>query len=671
METPVFVKNDPWLQPFEDKINKRISHYLETQDKLKNIFGDIDQMSDSYKYYGLTDLGNSYQIREWAPNATEIFLIGDFNNWTTNNEHRLHKTDNGNWEITISKEILKHGDLFKFHIFWEGGDGLRLPSYINRVVQDENTKIFSAQVWQPKDKFTWEDQEFKPQTNPLLIYEAHIGMSSEDQKVNSYTEFKNEVLPHIINAGYNTIQLMAIQEHPYYGSFGYHVSNFFAVSSRFGTPEELKDLINEAHKNGISVIMDIVHSHAVKNEVEGLGRFDGTVYQYFHDGGKGEHPAWDSKCFNYGKFEVLQFLLANCKYWIEEFHFDGYRFDGVTSMLYLHHGLEYSFSSYSDYFNETEDIDALTYLTLANQLIHQINPNAITIAEDMSGYPGLSETIENGGVGFDYRLSMGVPDFWIKMIKEKNDEDWNVGQIFHELTQHRPGEKVVSYAESHDQALVGDKTIIFRLVDKEMYDKMDIKSESLIIDRGIALHKMIRLATISTSYGGYLNFMGNEFGHPEWIDFPREGNGWSYKYARRQWSLMDHDDLKFKYMKKFDKAMVDLAKKGYLANNEICYGLTINEADQVMCFKRGNYYIVFNFSPTNSYTDYGISAEPGKFKIRLNTDSTEFGGFGNIDESYLYFPEQMPFDKNHFQLKLYLPARSAIILERMPSKSIY
>ncbi|GAF04028.1 alpha-amylase family glycosyl hydrolase [Saccharicrinis fermentans] len=666
METPVFVKNDPWLQPFEESIRARISHYQNKLNYIHDIFGDLYHMAAGFDYYGLHDEGDAYRLREWAPNATKIFLTGDFSQWKCNDRYQFIKKDNGNWEIYISKSVLKHGDLFKLHVFWEGGDGLRLPSYVQRVVQDPQTKIFSAQVWHVENEFQWEDEGFKPQINPLLIYEGHVGMSSEDEKVSSYSEFKSHVLPRIIKAGYTTIQLMAIQEHPYYGSFGYHVSNFFAVSSRFGTPEELKDLINEAHKNGIAVIMDMVHSHAVKNEVEGLGRFDGTVYQYFHDGAKGEHPAWDSKCFNYGKTEVLQFLLSNCRYWMEEFHFDGFRFDGVTSMLYVHHGLEYSFSSYADYYNGTEDMDAITYLTMANQLIHHINPHAITIAEDMSGMPGLADTIEHGGVGFNYRLSMGVPDFWIKMIKEKSDEHWNVGQMFHELSQHRFGEKTIAYAESHDQALVGDKTIFFRLVDKEMYDKMDLASESLIIDRGLALHKMIRLVTLATAYGGYLNFMGNEFGHPEWIDFPREGNGWSHKYARRQWSLMENPNLKFKFLSNFDKAMIDKAKSAYLVNNQPCYGVNINEADQVMCFKRGDFYFVFNFSPTNSYTDYGIFTDAGKYKIILSTDNPDFGGFGNVDESLIYYAQRMPFNNNQFQLKLYIPARTAFVMERIP-----
>ncbi len=671
METPVIVKKDPWLEPFEEPIKNRIKHYEDKLKYLNNIFGDLYQMAGGHHYYGLHDIGDNYCLREWAPNATQIYLIGEFSYWQCDDKYKFERKDHGNWELIIPKGSLNHGDLYKLHLFWNGGDGLRLPTYVNRVVQDEETKLFSAQVWLPEEKFNWDDEGFIPQSNPLLIYEGHVGMSSEEGKVNSYIEFKDNVLPRIKKAGYTTIQLMAIQEHPYYGSFGYHVSNFFAVSSRFGTPTELKELINEAHKNGIAVIMDIVHSHAVKNEVEGIGKFDGTAYQFFHDGGKGEHPSWDSKCFNYGKTEVIQFLLSNCRYWIEEFHFDGFRFDGVTSMLYVHHGLEYAFTSYDCYFNGTEDFDALTYLTLANKLIHEVNPYAITVAEDMSGLPGLADKIENGGMGFDYRLSMGVPDFWIKVIKEKSDENWNVSQIFHELSQHRYQEKTIAYAESHDQALVGDKTIIFRLVDKEMYDKMNLASESLIIDRGLALHKMIRLATLTTAYGGYLNFMGNEFGHPEWIDFPREGNGWSYKYARRQWGLLDHEELKFKYLAAFDRDMIEIAKKGFLVDNEPCYGISINQGDQVMCFKRRNYYMIFNFSPTNSYTDYGIFTDAGKYKIVLNSDRPEYGGYGNIDESTIYFAERMPFNHNQYQLKLYIPARTAIIMERKPPRSVY
>ena len=499
-------------------------------------------------------------------------------------------------------------------------------------------------------------------------------MSSEQEKVNSYEEFRRDVLPRIAKLGYNCIQIMAIQEHPYYGSFGYHVSNFFAASSRFGTPNELKALIDDAHGRGIKVIMDLVHSHAVKNELEGLGNFDGTGYQYFHDGYRREHPAWDSLCFNYGKNEVLHFLLSNCKFWLDEYDFDGFRFDGVTSMIYRSHGLGEDFNGYPSYFNGNEDGDALMYLTLANKVIHEVKPQAITIAEEMSGMPGLAAAIEDGGVGFDYRLAMGIPDFWIKYIKEVKDEDWKAGHILYEMTNRREDEKTISYAESHDQALVGDKTIIFRLVDADMYWHFEHGHSTYMVDRGIALHKMIRLVTASTINGGYLTFMGNEFGHPEWIDFPREGNGWSYKYARRQWGLVDNPNYFFADLNRFDEQMIHLLKK-YIITEEDDWGCHLpwvmkwwdNEGDQVVAYSRGDLLFIFNWNGQKSFTDYGMLVPEGKYKVVLNTDAKEFAGFGLSDDSVEHFTEhdELYAKDGKGWLKMYLPARSAVVLKRI------
>ena len=489
-------------------------------------------------------------------------------------------------------------------------------------------------------------------------------MASNEEKVGSYDEFRRMVLPRIAKEGYNAIQIMAIQEHPYYGSFGYHVSSFFAASSRFGTPEELKQLIDEAHSMGIAVIMDIVHSHAVKNEVEGLGRFDGSYTQYFLGGARREHPAWDSLCFDYGKNEVLHFLLSNCKFWLEEYHIDGFRFDGVTSMLYYNHGLGQAFSSYDDYYNGGQDTNAITYLTLANKLIHKVNPHAITIAEEMSGMPGLANKVSDGGIGFDYRMAMGIPDFWIKTIKEKKDEDWKPTAIFWELTNRRADEKTINYAESHDQALVGDKTIIFRLIDSDMYWHMMVDDHNMNVDRGIALHKMIRLVTLATINGGYLNFMGNEFGHPEWIDFPREGNGWSYKYARRQWSLVDREDLKYKFLGKFDEDIIHLVRSKRNFQATPVEKLWDKDDDQVLAFKRGDLVFVFNFNPSKSFSDYGILAPEGCYSHVLNSDQDIYGGYNNIDTTVKHLTISDPLYQPHGigWLKLYLPARSVQVL---------
>jgi len=662
------LKNDPWLEPYSQAINGRHNN---TEKRIKELTQDgritLSEFASGYLYFGLHNTGKSWVFREWAPNATEIYLIGDFNGWQKNDDYKLNSINDGNWEIELPLDAMLHGQLFKLLIFWDGGSGERIPAWIKRVVQDQETKIFSAQVWAPDQPYVFKNKKFKPDTDPLLIYECHIGMATEEEKVGSYEEFRLNILPRIKEDGYNTIQVMAIQEHPYYGSFGYHVSSFFAASSRFGTPEELKHLIDDAHDMGIAVIMDLVHSHAVKNEVEGLGRFDGSYSQYFHEGERREHKQWDSLTFDYGKGNVLHFLLSNCKFWLEEYNFDGFRFDGVTSMLYYSHGLGESFGSYGDYYNGHQDDDAIVYLTLANEVIHQTNPEAITIAEEVSGMPGLAASFKKGGYGFDYRLAMNIPDYWIKMIKEKKDEDWHPTSIFWELTNRREDEKTISYAESHDQALVGDKTIIFRLIDADMYWHMSkLYESSYITDRGIALHKMIRLVTATTINGGYLNFMGNEFGHPEWVDFPREGNGWSHKYARRQWHLVDDLDLKYHYLGDFDKAMLDIIKGINKFEETPIVKLWDKDDDQVLAYMRENLVFVFNFSPNKSYTDYGFLAPEGKYSIILDTDSKEYGGNGIINDSIYHLTQYDPLyetDKKGW-LKLYIPAHTAFILKK-------
>lgn len=652
-------ETDPWLDPYKQTIIKRMQAASQKENNLLQ-GSKLSDFANGHHFFGLHRTKRGWVFREWAPNATTIFLTGDFNNWEEKEDYKLERRDNGVWELELNKDGIHHEDQYKLSMHWDGGSGERLPAYAGRVVQDDETKIFSAQVWAPEKAYVWKHDKKRKRPDNLLIYEAHVGMGTEKEDVGSFDEFRKEVLPRIKDAGYNAVQLMAIQEHPYYGSFGYHVSNYFAVSSRFGTPYDLKQLIDEAHRMGIQVIMDIVHSHSVKNVNEGLGLFDGTPYQYFHDGPRREHTAWDSLCFNYGKNEVMHFLLSNIKYWIEEFHFDGYRFDGVTSMLYYDHGLERDFGSYDNYFDGGQDEDAITYLVLANKLLHEFDPEAMSVAEDMSGYPGLAAPLENRGLGFDYRLAMGVPDYWIKMIKEKTDEQWSVGNIMWELSNKRPEERTVSYAESHDQALVGDKTLIFRLIDKEMYWHMDKASQSLVVDRGIALHKMIRLVTIALSGGGYLNFMGNEFGHPEWIDFPREGNNWSYKYARRQWSLVDNDLLRYEELDKFDKAMIALFKKIKLKDSW-AESLYEHEDDQVLAFIREGYVFIFNFNPNKSFENYEIPVPKGKYKVALNSDARNFGGFNRVDEKMTYETQEMDGDQ---KLKLYIPNRMAMVLKK-------
>ena len=669
------LKNDPWLEPYAPAIEGRHADAVRTEKRLLQGWDSLSDFANSHKYFGLhRNTDGTWVFREWAPNATGITLIGDFSGWQALPQYALHKVEGGLpgiWEGKFDPDAMSDGQLYKMLVSWPGGQGERIPAYADRVVQDPQTAIFSAQIHMPSKAFRWTDKNFTPDLSPLLIYECHIGMAQQTEGVGTYDEFRKKILPRIAADGYNAIQIMAIQEHPYYGSFGYHVSNFFAASSRFGTPEDLKKLINEAHSLGIAVIMDIVHSHAVKNENEGLGRLDGTPTQYFHaDPGRREHPAWDSLCFDYGKDEVLHFLLSNCKYWLEEYHFDGFRFDGVTSMLYFDHGLGKAFTNYGDYYDGGQDTDAIVYLTLANKLIHELKPTAITIAEEMSGMPGLAIPFRDGGIGFDYRMAMGIPDYWIKTLNEKKDEDWHPTSIFWELTNRRADEKTISYVESHDQALVGDKTVIFRLIDSKMYWHMMVDDNDADVARGMALHKMIRLVTLATINGGYLNFMGNEFGHPEWIDFPREGNGWSYKYARRQWDLVDREDLKYRFLNAFDNGMVELVSRVHNFQAKPIRKLWEKDDDQILAFMRGDLVFVFNFNPVRSFQDYGILAPGGVYSVVFSSDDPAFGGYGNIDCTVEHFtrPDPLYSPAGVEWLPLYLPARTAMVLRKHPAR---
>ena len=654
------LKTDPNLQPFERDIQLRMDNYHRKKNELLQDGQTLADFANGYRYFGFHQADGGWYYREWAPAAEKLYLTGDFCGWDRY-AHPMHRKENGVFELFLpGEDALPDGSAVMAVVVSGGRELERIPLYATRVVQDPVTAGWNAVIHVTKP-FAWTDKKFTPRKK-LFIYECHIGMAQEEGKVGSYSEFRENILPRIKALGYNTIQIMAIMEHPYYASFGYQVTNFFAASSRFGTPEELKMLINTAHEMGIAVLLDVVHSHACRNTREGINEFDGTPYQFFHAGAKGDHTAWGTKCFNYERNEVLHFLLSNLKYWQTEYHFDGFRFDGVTSMLYHDHGLGTSFDCNEKYFSMNTDIEAVTYLQLANEMVRQVNPKAIMIAEDMSAMPGMCLPIKDGGIGFDYRLAMGEPDMWIRLLKETPDEYWDLNRIYYELANRRPGEKVIGYCESHDQALVGDKTIMFRLCDQEMYWAMDKHNGSMTIDRGMALHKMLRLITMTLGGEGYLTFMGNEFGHPEWIDFPREGNGWSYHYCRRQWSLVDNPDLKYQYLNAFEKAMVDMAKKNRVIGGRDIQ-LALDNTAKTLVYQKGGAIFGFNFHPVNSYDGLLLPVpEAGEYQVLMSSDDFCFGGHGRIyHQSYRADIQE----NGRPGLRLYLPSRTAVVLKKV------
>jgi len=661
---PQELLSDPYLACHREQLITRKLRAMQTEARLtQNGKMTLADFASGHEYYGLRRTADGWVFREWAPNLKKLFLYGEFNNWRLEPEYEAKRINkHGDWELKIAPGRLLHGMCYKLRSFFaDGTDGDRLPSYVRCVMQDPENNQFYAKVFVPKKPYTFRHET--PKVDTVLIYESHVGMAQEEGRVGSFEEYRTNILPRIKKAGYTVVQLMAIMSHPYYGSFGYHVANYFSICGLFGTPDEFKHLVDDAHGMGLKVIIDLVHSHAVKNEVEGIARFDGTRTQYFHAGPRGEHPGWDSLLFDYGKDEVLHFLLSNCHFYLDEYHLDGFRFDGVTSMLYTHHGLGKAFTSYDDYFSGETDNDAITYLTLANKMIHQVHPEAITIAEDVSGMPGLAAPVEQCGIGFDYRMAMGVTDMWFKLF-DVSDRDWNMYFCYGELANRRHDEKTISYVECHDQAIVGGQTAIFRLVGAEMYTAMNCDSQNLAVERGVALHKMIRLATAGTAGHGYLNFMGNEFGHPEWIDFPREGNGWSYHYSRRQWSLRDKGFLRYSQLGDFDETMLALLKEHHIYDFPL-QKVLLRDDDKVIAFERGGLWFFFNFHCEKSYTDYALEAMPGKYHAVLSSDESRFGGFDRIDLKQPFFTTALGTEtEKREMLRLYLPCRTALVLQK-------
>lgn len=690
---------DPSLWSHAGHIKERYNRYCNLRYAIDTNEGGLDQFSKGYEYYGLNrgehEGKKGIWYREWAPAAKACALVGDFNDWEPQPEHWGFKNEFGVFELFLpddektGKSAIEHRSRIKSRLETEAGEWVeRIPAWIKWATQAWDEVQFNGCYYEPEETSEpgvfEQDKKYQfkynrpPKPNTLRIYECHVGMSSEEAKVNSYLEFKNDVLPRIKSLGYNTIQIMAIQEHAYYGSFGYHVTNFFGISSRCGTPDELKAMIDEAHRLGLYVLIDIVHSHASSNSNDGINLFDGSDGQYFHSGARGYHWMWDSRLFNYGNWEVLRFLLSNCRWWLDEYKFDGFRFDGVTSMMYHHHGLQMAFTgNYDEYFGMQTDLDSVTYLMLANDMIHSLFPTAVTIGEDVSGMPTFCRPVKEGGVGFDYRLNMAIADKWIDIMETAgSDENWGMGDICHTLTNRRYGEACIGYAESHDQALVGDKTLAFWLMDAEMYYGMEDGSNNDVVNRGIALHKMIRIITSALGGEGYLNFMGNEFGHPEWIDFPRDdtydtstgefipGNGGSHDKCRRQWSLADAEGLKYKYMNAYDKALMHLDKAFGFMNAPHTYISRKDEADKLVVYERGDLVFVLNFHPYNSYSDYRVGCyKPGTYKVVLSSDEGVFGGWSNVSKynDAVFSTQDGDYDNRPCSMQVYAPSRTAVV----------
>ena len=624
--------------------------------------------------------------REWAPAAVAAALVGDFPGGSGAGVP-LARDKYGVWEAVLpdapdGTPAVPHQARVRVRLRHPGGWDVECVPAWAACARPEPGGAMDARYdgvhWDPPTPYAWRHAR-PPRPAAPRVYEAHVGMSSAAPAVASYAHFAAEVVPRVAAAGYTHIQLMAVQEHSYYASFGYHVTSPFAVSSRCGTPDDLKALVDAAHGAGLGVLLDVVHSHVSSNPADGLAGYDfepapdgGTPWppdadtSYFCAGARGRHPEWGSRLLNYRNWEVLRYLLSNVAWWLTEYRFDGFRFDGVTSMLYWHHGVGVSFlGNCSEYFSPATNVDACVYLMLANELAHALLPGAVTVAEDVSGMPTLCRPVAGGGLGFDYRLAMGVPDLWAR-LGGASDDAWRAPDVVAALTNRRRGEAAIAYVESHDQAMVGGATLAWRLMGTEMYDGMSaLRPPSPTVARGCALHKVARLMTFVLGGQGYLTFMGNEFGHPEWIDFPRHGNDWSHAYARRQWALSDAHDLRYAQLAAWDKAVMDLdATWGVLASAEPEVARAVGS---VAVAVRAGLVCVFNLGPEALEGEAVGVPGPGTYAAVLDSEAPAFGGGGGGGggAAVEVAAHAAPADGLAHSVLICLPARSAVVFRRI------
>lgn len=589
---------------------------------------------------GLQRARGGWLHREWAPAALAVSLVGDFNGWDAS-AHPCARDGDGVFEVFVREPALRVGSRYKLALRVRAADGgeelvMRMPAWARCTQQDRETGEFCALVPADLLAFAWRHPRPPPRAAPR-VYEAHVGISSAEPTIAGWTHFRQRVLPRLVRLGYDALLLIGVLEHGFYGSFGYQVTSFFAPSSRFGSPHELQQLVDAAHGYGLLVLFELVHSHASANTREGLSALD-----YFAEGELGWHAEWGTRMFDYTRLEVLRFLLSQVAWFAEAYRVDGFRFDAVSAAIYQHRSLggRGKFDSgYAEYFGEGADVDvaALVYFQLVNHMTHElVRPPLLTIAEEHSGLPGLCAAVSELGVGFDFRQAMGVPPLWERLLSAPPSARMGMAELVTVHCRRRDEERRLAYCECHDQSFVGGKSLAFRLMGASMYEHMScIGAAPPEVERGMALHAMSRLLTLSLGGEAYLNFIGNEFGHPEWIDFPREGNGHSMHMARRRWDLADNPLLRYSQLQAFDASMHALQAERQWLRAPAPRGLAEGdcwccEQRQSIWFGRGGLLFVFNFHPLDAATvvaplcDGDAALAPPR--RLLESDDPRFGG---------------------------------------------
>ena len=586
----------------------------------------------------------------WAPNARSVSVVGDFNNWDRTAHPMQPVQQSGIWDIFVPG--VKAGDLYKFAVETsQGYTVLKADPYGNQSqLRPDNASVVADIRY-----FDWTDQAWrkahqeKKTESPMAIYEVHPGSWKKDPSMpGEFYNFKKlavELADYVLEMGYTHVELIGLSEHPFDGSWGYQVSGYYAPTARYGTPADFMYFVNYMHDHGIGVILDWVRAHFPKDEF-GLGRFDGTALYEHQDPRKGEHPEWGTYCFNYGRTEVSNFLVANALFWIEKFHVDGLRVDAVASMLYLDFGR----SSGNWIPNEdggNQNYEAITFLKHLNSIVAQRNPGAMMIAEESTAWPKVTGDVEDGGLGFTYKWNMGwMHDFLEYMKCDPIFRKYHQNQITFSF--------MYAYSEnyvlvlSHDEVVHLKKSMIYK-----MPGTMPEKFGNLRAAYGLMMMHP----------GKKLLFMGQDFAQTaEWNEAKSLDWHLLEKYPEHQQLNHYYCDLLHFYQNEPALYELDDSPEGFAwingsdaEHNMLTFcRMTKDKKNCLLCH--------FNFSPV-AYENFqsGVLC-PGTYTEVFNSNAAEYGGTGLVNPEPIEAVKES-WDFKDYSIKYHLGAYGVCIFK--------
>ncbi len=597
-----------------------------------------------------------YRFAVWAPHARAVHVIGDFNHWDPANSPMSRIGETGIWSCEIVGAL--QWDRYKYSILGEDG---RLYDKIDPYARHAETRPNDASILYDPDDYIWEDGKFAASRTdaltprPINIYELHLGSwrRQADGNFMNYRQIAKDLVEYCLEMGYTHVELMPVSEHPLDDSWGYQVTGYYAVTSRFGTPADFKFMVDLLHQHDIAVILDWVPAHFPRN-LEGLIRFDGSPCYEYPDPRIGEHREWGTYVFNYEKMEVQSFLISNAIFWLDEFHIDGLRVDAVSSMLYRNYG---RVDFLPNIHGGTDNIEAVQFLRRLNEIVRENYPHVMMIAEESTAWAKVSHPVEHGGLGFTHKWNMG----WMHDTLDYFSTDyyarvWHQDQLCFSMMYAFSENFILSI--SHDEVVHGKKSIL---------DKMP----------GDPWRKFASLRTLFLYMiahpGAKLTFMGAEYG--QYVE-------WRF-YEELQWFMLHYEAHKL--LKDFVRVLNHfyLETQALWIKDRSWEGfewLDISDRDNsVFLFQRkgetinDKVIVALNMVPV-PLESYRIPVDdPGIYEVVINTDDMRFGGSGyplSAGTGNSFVAEEGPYKNRRYYIHVNLPPLGGLYLERIPGSEV-